>query len=121
MLKTVSRPPISRINAMVLASFAVGAVVAALLGGRMATVALLIGSAVGLAGALNARRPNARDVTRLNAMEYRDERDRLLAQQGLAVVGAAALILSVGALIVTTAFGDYDGFIRDLLSETAST
>jgi hypothetical protein len=54
-------------------------------------------------------------------MEYRDERDRLLAQQGLAVVGAAALILSVGALIVTTAFGDYDGFIRDLLSETAST
>jgi hypothetical protein len=64
MLKTVSRPPISRINAMVLASFAVGAVVAALLGGRMATVALLIGSAVGLAGALNARRPNARATSR---------------------------------------------------------
>lgn len=54
----------------------------------------------GLSAALYARRPDSRDITRLNAIEYRDERDRILAKQGFAAVGAAALILSAIELVL---------------------
>jgi hypothetical protein len=38
---------------------------------------------------------------RVNAIEYRDERDRRIAQIGFSAVGAAALIVSMGGFITT--------------------
>ena len=65
---------------------------------------------IGLICALAARGPHASDLTRINAIEYRDERDRQLATYGFAVVGAVALCLavaeSVTAIILAgTVFG----------------
>ena len=54
----------------------------------------------GLGVALYARRPDSRDITRLNAIEYRDERDKSLAAEGFAAVGVAALIIGFVSFIV---------------------
>jgi hypothetical protein len=54
----------------------------------------------GLAGALYARRSGSRDVTRLNALEWRDERDRNLAKSAFAVVGAASLLMVMAQFII---------------------
>lgn len=81
------------------------ALVAFVLGHVLQGVGLV---AVGLGGsgcALWARRPASRDVTRLNALEWRDERDRRLGKDALSVVGASALGLSVAALVVTSIVG----------------
>ncbi len=62
-------------------------------------------AAVGIAVlvmALHARRPNCGDITRVNAIEYRDERDRLLAQHGFSAVGVAALIVSAIEFVAIT-------------------
>jgi hypothetical protein len=54
---------------------------------------------VGFAGALYARRADSKDTTRVNAIEYRDERDRVIAQKGFAIVGAAALLVTVAQIL----------------------
>lgn len=94
-MQTTNRFPISTTNLVLVSAFCVGAIVAALTHNWSGAILLLILGFVGLGIALYGRRPNARDITRINAIEYRDERDRNLAKQGFATVGAAALILSV--------------------------
>jgi hypothetical protein len=83
-----------------------GAIAAALTQSWFGAILLLAGSLFGLSAALYARRPNSRDITRLNAIEYRDERDRVLAKQGFATVGAAALMLSVIEVVLAIVFFD---------------
>jgi hypothetical protein len=93
MLKSVERLPISAINLVLVGTFLLGAVIAGALGrwsGATYLGALGLG---GLACALYAHRSGSRDVTRLNALEWRDERDRTLAKSGFAVVGAVALLM----------------------------
>jgi hypothetical protein len=90
----------SPINAALVALFVVGAVLSAALGHGSQAVALAAAGLGGAAGALHARRPGARDVTRLNALEWRDERDRALGLEALSVVGGAALLLSVLELLL---------------------
>jgi hypothetical protein len=100
MLKSVERLPISAINLVLVSAFLLGAVIAGALGrwsGATYLGALGLG---GLACALFARRSGSRDVTRLNALEWRDERDRALAKSGFAVVGAVALLMVLAQLIV---------------------
>jgi len=100
MLKSVERLPISAINLVLVSAFLLGAVIAGALGrwsGATYLGALGLG---GLAGALYARRSGSRDVTRLNALEWRDERDRTLAKSGFAVVGAVALLMVLVQFIV---------------------
>lgn len=58
-----------------------------------ALTVFLIGSAV------YARSGRSSDVTRLNALESVDERDRAMASFALAVVGVAAMFVSVAVLI----------------------
>jgi hypothetical protein len=97
--------PVSVTNAVMVGTFLAGAAVTAVAGkwfeaGLLAGVGLVV-----VATALYARRPNSRDITRVNAIEYRDERDKRIAQVGFSVVGVVALVVSavefVAVAIVT--------------------
>jgi hypothetical protein len=105
-----NRLPISVVNAVLVSSFLLGAVSTAVLRNWPATSVLGALGVFGLAGALYARRDNARDITRVNAIEYRDERDRTVARNGFAVVGAVALVLSVVQVVVSTALTEHFWF-----------
>ncbi|RIJ50919.1 hypothetical protein DZG00_10890 [Clavibacter lycopersici] len=111
MSKTTERRGISRVNAILVSVFLAGALICAVTGNVPGTIVLATFGVLGLAGAVYAARPGARDVTRINGLEYRDERDGRLAQQGFAVVGVAALVISVAAFVATTLMGRIDWFI----------
>jgi hypothetical protein len=100
MLRTTSRLPASRINVLLFACLVLGTVITALLGNWFMSSVLLIMSAAEIGMVGYARRADARVITRINAIEYRDERDVLLAKEGLTAVGVAALTLSIVAFIV---------------------
>ena len=100
MLKSIERLPISAINLVLLSAFFLGALTAGALGSWTGAGYLGFFGLGGLAGALFARRSGSRDVTRLNALEWRDERDRALAKSGFAVVGAVALLMVLAQFIV---------------------
>lgn len=97
------RLPVSTANAVLVGAFLLAAVAAAGLGLWAAAVLLAVLGLAGLGSALYARRPGARDVTRVNAIEYRDERDRRIARTGFAAVGVVALVASMIHFIVATA------------------
>ena len=100
MLKSIERLPISAINLVLVSAFLLGALIAAALGSWPGATYLGAIGLCGLAGALYARRSGSRDVTRLNGLEWRDERDRNLAKSGFAVVGAVALLMVLAQFIV---------------------
>jgi hypothetical protein len=100
MLKSVERLPISAINLVLLSAFLLGALIAGALGSWTGAAFLGALGLVGLKSALFARRSGSRDVARLNALEWRDERDRTLAKSGFAVVGAVALLMVLAQVIV---------------------
>lgn len=99
-LKSVERLPISAINLVLVSAFLLGALIAGVQDSWPGAMFLGFLSLGGLACALHARRSGSRDVTRLNALEWRDERDRNLAKSGFAVVGAAALLMAMVQFIV---------------------
>ncbi|TFD49607.1 hypothetical protein E3T55_11045 [Cryobacterium frigoriphilum] len=103
-MQTNNRSRISTINIILVSTLCVGATIAALTQNWVGAIWLLILGLSGLGAAFYARRPNARDITRINGIEYRDERDRDLARQGFATVGAAALILSVVEVVLAIIF-----------------
>jgi hypothetical protein len=105
MLKSVERLRISAINLGLVSVFLLGALVEVALGRWQGAIYFGAFGLFGLAGALYARRSGSRDVTRLNALEWRDERDRTLAQSAFAVVGAVALLMVLGEFIVVVATG----------------
>jgi hypothetical protein len=119
MLKSVERLPISTINLGLLSAFLLGALIAGALGSWTGAAYLGALGLSGLAGALYARRSGARDVTRLNALEWRDERDRSLAKSGFAVVGAVALLMVLAQFIigVVTNAGPHSPFMGVTLSQ----
>lgn len=94
------RWPISPINVALLAFCAVATAVAYSLGQNVMGTAFLLGGILGGAGAAFARRRNAGDLERVNALEYADERERAVGTKGLAAVGVVALILAAVQLLV---------------------
>ena len=100
--RAVARLPISLTNTLLISAFLLVAVVMVVLGnvGTGLWVGFLAVMMIGVA--LYARRPDSRDITRLNAIEYRDERDKSLATEGFAAVGVAALILGMGVILTLT-------------------
>jgi hypothetical protein len=95
------RPPVSRANAVIVGVLATG-LVATLAGGLWVQAAILgAGLLLTGLGVRCARRAEADTVTRVNAIEYRDARDRLIARDGFAVVGIVALALSLIAVLLT--------------------
>ena len=103
MSKSIELLRISTINRVLVGSLFLGAVIAGALGRWTGAVFLGVLCLGGLAAALAARRSDSRDVTRLNALEWRDERDRTLAKSGFAVVGVVALLMVLGEFIVVVA------------------
>lgn len=115
MARVSARLPLSLVNAIMVATFLVASVVLAVAGNvRMALFVAYFGFAV-LGVALYARRPDSRDVTRLNAIEYRDERDRSLAKEGFAAVGVAALIIALGSFIVMVVMEQVSSYLMAAL------
>jgi len=86
---------LSTANIILLSSLAGGALVCAALQNVLGAVWLGATALLALIGILPNLRPDARDIGRINAIQYRDERDRRLARDGFSIVGAAALIISV--------------------------
>ena len=111
MSKRTERRGISRVNVLLVSVFGSGALVALIAGNPGSAFVLAFMGAIGLGGALQAARQGASDVTRINGLEYRDERDGRLAQQGFAVVGVAALVISVAAFVITTLQGQIHWYI----------
>jgi hypothetical protein len=102
---SVERLRLSPINMVLVGAFLLGALVAGGLGNRSGAALLGIVGLTGAGCALYARRPGSRDITRINALEFRDERDRTLARSGFAVVGAAAVLLVLVEFIVVMSLG----------------
>lgn len=97
-----NRLPVSSVNAVLMGVFLAGAVVTAVAGswyeaGLLAAVGIAV-----VAMAIYARRPGSRDITRVNAIEYRDERDKRIARVGFSAVGVAALVISAIEFVAIT-------------------
>ncbi|WP_010205339.1 hypothetical protein [Salinibacterium sp. PAMC 21357] len=95
---------ISAINVVLLCVLVAAAVVTGVTGNWFEMTLLLLAAVFIFASAVYARGQKASDVLRLNAIEYRDERDRLLAKSGFAVVGIVALILAIAEFILAAVF-----------------
>ena len=109
--RVLARSPISIANTIMVVTFLTGSGVLALLGNLGMALFLAYLGLAGLGLALYARRPNARDITRINSIEYRDERDRSLAAEGFAVVGVAALIIVLLAFIVMVFLDEFNMYV----------
>lgn len=105
-----SRLPVSITNAVLVGVFLAGGAVTAIAGSWYEAGLLAAVGAMVLAMALYARSPNSRDITRVNAIEYRDERDQRIAQTGFAVVGVVALIGSAIEFVAVTVLVDARGW-----------
>ena len=89
-------------NAVLALATLVGAVTMAALG-RWGVAAIFLAVVVVVAGsAIYARSGRASDLTRLNAIEYADERDRAAGTHAFAIVGVVALVLSMAVFFVGT-------------------
>jgi hypothetical protein len=110
-----ARWPVSVVNTVLVATFLGASVVLAVLGNVGVALVMAYLGLAGLGVALYARRPDSRDITRLNAIEYRDERDRSLAAEGFAAVGVAALIIVFGSFIAMVVLERFDWYIFGIL------
>lgn len=81
----------------------IAAVIMAVLG-RWGVAAVFLAAGLVVAGsAIYARSGRASDLTRLNAAEYVDERDRAVGTQAFAIVGVVALVLTIVVFVIGTA------------------
>lgn len=104
--KRRSRLPVSTTNAVLVAAFGLAAGLAAAMGLWRQAILLAAVGATGFACARYARRPDSGDVTRVNAIEYRDERDRQIAQWGFAAVGVVALVATMIQFLLASVLAD---------------
>jgi hypothetical protein len=94
--------PLSRANTVIGAVLLAGLVTTLALGLWSQAGGLGVALVLGAIGIWRGRRPGATDVTRVDALEYADERDRAIARDGFAVVGVVALCLSVVQFVVVS-------------------
>ncbi|MCH1882275.1 hypothetical protein [Agrococcus sp. ARC_14] len=87
-------------NAVIAAGALLTAVVLAILGDWFAAGLMTLAAIAFVLSALYARSGRASDITRLNAVEYIDERDRAIGAYAFAIVGVVALLLSLGVFVV---------------------
>lgn len=103
MSKMFDRIPMSRVNLALSAALALGIVITVSLGLWAQTVMLGLILILGLFGVYAGRRNEASDIQRVNALEFQDERDRAIGREGLAAVGAVALVMSLVGYMATLA------------------
>jgi len=101
--KSYSR--ISTTNIILLSSLAAGAIVCLILQNPMGAAFLGATAFLSLIAIIPNLRSDARDIGRINAIQYRDERDRKLARAGFSTVGASALILGVVLAVASAISG----------------
>jgi hypothetical protein len=95
-----SRLPVSLPNFLICIVCLATALVTGLLRDFLSMI-IMLGATVGIIVlARVARRPQSSDKRRITSMEYRDERDRILAIDAFASVGAVALWLVFGEVVV---------------------
>jgi hypothetical protein len=99
---TERRLPVSLPNLVIVIVGAAGAVATAVTGNALGTVYLGFITVGILITALVVRHRDVRDISRINALDYADERDRRLAASGFAVVGAVAVALSSAEFVAAT-------------------
>lgn len=87
-------------NAALALAVLAGAVTMAALGQWPVAAVLVAVLVFVVASAVYARSGRASDLTRLNALEYADERDRTAATRGFAVAGAVGLVLALVAFVL---------------------
>ncbi|GEK80698.1 hypothetical protein [Agrococcus baldri] len=93
-------------NAVMVVVVLIAAVIMAVLD-RWGVAGIFVIVGVGLAAsAIYARSGRASDLTRLNATEYIDERDRTVGTHALAIVGVVALVLTMVVFVVGTVLLD---------------
>ncbi len=98
----LDRLPLSRVNRVLGAVLLAGFATTIALG--LAHQAFLLGLylVVFVIGVYRGRRVLASTADRVGAFEYLDERDRTIARDGFAAVGAVAMALSVVEFVVTS-------------------
>ena len=77
--RAAGRAPLSRANVVLFAVLGLGLLATLALGLWPQAVVLGVALLIGVGGVVAAHRPGASDVTRVDGLEYRDERDRLIA------------------------------------------
>ena len=87
--------PVSLTNLVLGVSLVAAGIAQAVAGNWILAGALVFVAVFTVVAARYARRPDSLDIARVNAIEYRDERDRTIARNGFSVVGVAALVLTV--------------------------
>ncbi|GAA4204409.1 hypothetical protein [Actinocatenispora rupis] len=97
---TERRLPLSPANLVICTVMVVVAVATAAVGHWQQAIVVAVGAVATVVMVRRARRPGASDVERVDAFEYRDERDRAIARDGLAAVGATALALTAVEYVV---------------------
>lgn len=100
------RLPVAPMNLVAFGLAAIAAVASVATGNPWGGLFIFIAGAYVVIAARLARRSDSTDLIRINALEYRDERDRTLARDGLATVGGAALLLGFVEFIVAIAVGE---------------
>jgi cadmium resistance protein CadD (predicted permease) len=100
----LDRLPLSRVNLVLGAMLLVAFVTTLALGLVPEAFVLGLGLVLLAVGIYRARRVLATDVNRVDAIEYLDERDRAMARDGFAVVGVAALVLSLAEFVLMSIF-----------------
>ncbi|SFS13823.1 hypothetical protein SAMN04487783_1708 [Agrococcus baldri] len=87
-------------NVVMAAVTLIAGVIMAVLG-RWVAAGIFLVVALAIAGsAVYARSGRASDLTRLNAAEYVDERDRAVGTRALAIVGVVALLLTMTVFVI---------------------
>jgi len=94
--------PVSPVNIVLSLSLVAAGVAQAIAGNLVLAVALVFVAVFAVVAARYARRPESLDIARVNAIEYRDERDRAIARSGFSVVGVAALLLTVVEILAVS-------------------
>ena len=112
MSTTTRKFPLSTPNVILVSASLAAAIATGVLGNVPATGVLLILGIGTLIFAVLARRAGASDWLRINAIEYRDERDRELGMQGLAVAGVVGLVLSFVWIILAALYAGSVGNTR---------
>jgi hypothetical protein len=105
-MSKTSNNRISTVNIVLLSTLVAGAIVCAVLQNITAVVFLGATAVFALIAIVLSLRPQTPDIGRINAIQYRDERDRRLAREGFSIVGAAALILSVAEAVAAAISGN---------------
>ncbi len=91
--------PVAPVNLILATGITLAGIAQIIAGNRALASALFTIAVLSLAAALYARRADSKDITRVNALEYRDERDRIIARRGFSGVGASALLLTVAEIL----------------------